>query len=238
MRISAYRALMPADGLSLAEAEMTTERAPFPPGARRVDRPGEAKPCSNCGELLGRGYPDCAICAEWIDDLWWADWRALLDAEQIRPGTGEERALAERVLDQEVGQYPWTCTDWALWLMRCRRCGGQLGSGDRECVACAAADQARWAWDYAGMPHAMTANEHALRVAVAGLRAPHRHRRSVVDGWRLALPFLFVGEVPSSIQAQRIRGHILAGRYPKLAEQGSLTDMANLPDVPWRTAVS
>lgn len=231
---SAYRAPMPADGLPLAEAEMTTERALYPPGARLAARPAEVTRCSNCGELLGRGYPDCAICAERVDELWWADWRELLAAAKVTPGTEDERAVAEQVLDHEVGKYPWTCTDWALWLLRCRECGGRLGSGDRECVPCAAADQARWAWDYAGMPKSMTANEHALRVAVAGLRAPHRHRESIVAGWRLVLPFLLVGQVPSATQAQRIRGHVLAGRYAKLAERDSLRDMADLPDVPWR----
>src|SRR5256885_1745952 len=104
--------------------------APFPPGGRRVPRPEAAVPCSNCGELVGRGYPDCVICAERIDELWWADWRALLDAERIRPGTDQELELASRVRADGTGSYPWTCTDWALWLVRCTTCGGQLGSGD------------------------------------------------------------------------------------------------------------
>jgi hypothetical protein len=193
-----------------------------------------AKPCTNCGALIGRGYPDCAICAEQIDDLWWADWRALLDVERVQPGTEAERALAERVLSQEVGRYPWTCTDWALWLLRCAECGGQQGSGELGCATCAAHDAARWAWDYAAMPTAMTRNEHALRVAVAGLRAPHRHRRSVVAGWRLALPFLLVGDTPTPGVAQRIRTLVLAGRSDELAACNGFCAMAHLPDIPWR----
>jgi hypothetical protein len=208
---------------------------PFPPGARRVARPAAALPCSNCGELTGRGYPDCVICAERIDELWWADWRALLDAERVQAGTDEERELAGRVLSDEVGRHPWTCTDWALWLLRCANCGGQLGSGDPGCVACAAADAARWAWDHQALPDAMTPNEHALRVAVAGLRAPHRHRNTVVAGWQLALPFLFVGEVPTTRQAQLIRSHILAGRHAELARMTDFCAMAALPDLPWRS---
>lgn len=206
----------------------------YPPGARRVARPDAATPCSNCGELVGRGYPDCEICAERIDELWWADWRELLDAERVRSGTDEERELAGRVLAAEVGSHPWTCTDWALWLLRCAQCGGRLGSGDSGCVACAVADAGRWAWDHQGMPRAMTPNEHALRVVVAGLRAPHRHRESIVTGWRLVLPFLLTGDTPSTSQAQRIRRHVLAGRYAELARRTGLAAMADLADLPWR----
>lgn len=208
---------------------------PFPPGARRVPRPAAAKPCTNCGELVGRGYPDCAICAELIDDLWWADWRALLDADKIRPGTDREQAMAELVRTAAVGTYPWTCTDWALWLLRCDECGGQLGSGDVGCACCATADAARWAWDFTGMPLAMTPNEHALRVAVAGLRAPHRYRDSITTGWRLILPFLFTGATPTTHQAQRIRTLILAGRQEELAAAASICAMVGLRDLPWRS---
>jgi hypothetical protein len=208
----------------------------FPPGARRVERPAVATPCTNCGELVGRGYPDCAICAERIDDLWWADWRALLDAERVRPGSEGEQGLAELVHRADVGTYPWTCTDWALWLLRCEECGGQLGSGDPGCGVCATADAARWAWDYTALRcGAMTGNEHALRVTVAGLRAPHRHRESVLAGWRLALPFLFIGETPTTQQTRRIRTLILAGRYPELAAKHSFCAMAALPELPWRS---
>jgi hypothetical protein len=209
--------------------------APFPPGGRRVPRPDAPERCSNCGELVGRGYPECAICAERIDDLWWADWRALLDAERVQPGTDEERALADRVRAASVGAFPWTCVDWALWLLRCTVCGGQLGSGDLGCVACAAADGARWAWDHQALPVAMTPNEHALRVAVAGLRAPHRHRDVAVAGWRLALPFLFAGDLPTTKQAQRIRALLLAGRYAELARCKDFCAMAHLSDLPWRS---
>jgi hypothetical protein len=205
----------------------------YPPGGRRVGRPAAAKPCSNCGELVGRGYPDCVICAEQIDELWWADWRALLDVGAIKPGSEEERALAAAVLAGPE-RYPWTCADWALWLIRCSGCGGKLGSGDRGCVGCAAADGNRWGWDHEAMPETMRPNEHALRVTVAGLRAPHRHRATILVGWRLALPFLFTGDLPTTKQAQRIRALVLAGRYAELARQDGFDAMAYLPDLPWR----
>jgi hypothetical protein len=221
MSVSAYGAQM-------------AEQQRFPPGGRRVDRPTEAALCSNCGELVGRGYPDCAICAEAIDELWWADWRAQLDASGIRPGTDEELNLARQVLSDPVGTHPWTCVDWALWLLRCAECGGRLGSGDLGCVACAASDAARWAWDHEAMPHSMTPNEHALRVAVAALRAPRRHREAALATWRLALPFLFAGDLPTTSQSQRIRAHVIAGRYDELARMDGFCAMASLPELPWR----
>jgi hypothetical protein len=84
------------------------------------------------------------------------------------------------------------------------------------------------------MPDAMTPNEHALRVTVAGLRSPHRHRDTILAGWRLALPFLLVGDLPTTKQAQRIRALVLAGRYAELARQNDFGAMACLPDLPWR----
>lgn len=199
-----------------------------------MERPPAAKPCSTCGELVGRGYPDCATCADSIDALWSADWHALMFAERVRAGTDAELELAERVLADDLGSHPWTCTDWALWLLACEDCGGRLGSGEPGCVACAAADAARWAWDHTGMPHSMTDNEHALRVAVAILRAPHRHREPVLACSRLVLPFLLAGELPTASVARRIRALVLAGRYAELAVQDSLADMVHLPDLPWR----
>lgn len=206
----------------------------FPPGGRRVIRHAVAMPCTNCGDLIGRGYPDCVICAERADDIWWADWRALLDHERIRPGSDGEKELAFRLLAKEPSTLPWTCIDWALWLVNCDECGGQLGSGELGCGSCAAADAGRWAWDYQAMPDTMTANEHALRVAVAGLRAPHRHREVVRAVWRLALPFLLLGQTPTTYQVRRIRTLVLAGRYEELAAQDGYCAMVLVPDVPWR----
>ncbi|MBV8933224.1 MAG: hypothetical protein JOZ47_17185 [Kutzneria sp.] len=208
---------------------------PFPPGTRRAPRPTEVLPCAACGELAGRGYPTCRPCTEFADRLWLVDWQALLAAEQVGAEGADERRLAEQVLAGEVGRYPWTCTDWAMSLVRCPACGAELGTGVMSCLRCRIADEARWAWDHAGRPVRMTGNEHALRVARTVLRAPHRQRETIVHGWRLALPFLLIGESPRAEQARRIRAYVLAKRYEELAECHSLAEMARLPGVPWRT---
>lgn len=210
------------------------ERLPYPPGARSGDRPAAAKPCSTCGELTGRGYPACLGCAEVVDHLWLADWLDLLAAERVSAGTEAERTLAARVLEASVGTYAWTCTDWALRLMRCEECGGELGAGNPVCLVCAAADAARWEWDHTAGPSAMTPAEHALRLAVAALRAPQRRRESVVASWRLAVPFLLVGERVTGAQVREIRTGVLAGRYADLAGLDRLVELVNLRLMPWR----
>ncbi|KAA2262419.1 hypothetical protein F0L68_14255 [Solihabitans fulvus] len=210
------------------------EDQPYPPGARRAKRPAAALPCADCGDLLGRGYPACSSCADAVDALWRPDWQALLAAEGVEPGAEGERELAERVLADEVGRHPWTCTDWALALLTCGQCGSELGAGPLGCVRCTIADTNRWAWDHLGHPGAMTGNEHALRVCRAVLRAPHRQRPTIVQSWQLTMPFLLVGELTTTGQAQRIRAHVLAGRYADLAECASYAAMAGLPELPWR----
>ncbi|MBB5956588.1 hypothetical protein FHS29_003174 [Saccharothrix tamanrassetensis] len=210
------------------------DHQPFPPGARRVARPAAVSPCPSCGDLAGRGYPECRYCAELVDQYWLLDWQELLAAEKLTEGGAGERELAELVLADEVGRHPWTCTDWAMTLVSCSQCGVEPGTGPVDCVRCAMAEGLRWSWDHAGFPDAITAGEHALRVARAVLRAPHRRRPTVVRAWRLLLPFLLVGELPTVGQVQRIRAHVIAGGYADLAGCTSHVELAGFPEVPWR----
>ncbi|MFC5286926.1 hypothetical protein ACFPM7_07670 [Actinokineospora guangxiensis] len=200
---------------------------PYPPGARLLARPEVVRACASCGDPLGRGYPGCTTCADTVDAYWRADWDALR-------GDDDERELAAAVLAEVAGVYPWTCTDWALRLVPCPACRVELATGDAGCLTCSRADQARWAWDHGGMPKAMTANEHALRMAVAILRASTRRRSTVVSFWRLVLPFLLVGDTFTTAQARRIKTLLLAGRYDELAEARGYAEMTALPDLPWR----
>ncbi len=207
---------------------------PYPPGARLLARPDAAKPCPACGDPVGRGYPTCVTCADRVDAYWRADWAALLESGGIAAGEPEERELAGLVLADHPGAHPWTCVDWALRLVACPLCRAESGAGDPGCVHCATADQARWAWDHAAGPKTMTRNEHALRLAVATLRAAAHRRPRAVAYWRLALPLLLVGEAPTTAQASRIRTHLLADRFDELAEADTFAAMAAVPDLPWR----
>ena len=193
---------------------------------RPHERPVAANPCPTCGELTGRGYPSCLGCAEVVDERWLVDWRALLAAERASAGAESERTLATRVLSAEPDAYEWTCTDWALRLLRCEECGGELGAGDPVCLRCAAADSSRWS--------SPAAADHTLRLAVLALRAPQRRRVSVVSALRLVLPFVLAGWPVSRAQIRAVRAAVLAGRYTDLAGLSALVELANLPLTPWR----
>ena len=192
-------------------------RLPYPPGARRVERPAAAKPCATCGDLAGRGYPTCVACATFVDRFWQADWAALEDADP------------ERVADAPVGEYAWTCVDLALRQLRCAGCRGELAAGAPDCVGCAAANSARWEWP-------VTGNELALRTAVVVLRAPTWHRPAVVSTWRLLLPFVLTG-APVADLVPQVRTQVLAGRLADLTAAETLPDLAFPPLLPWRRPI-
>jgi hypothetical protein len=180
----------------------------------RADRPAVAKPCATCGDLLGRGYPSCQGCAEVVDRPLRAEWADLPDQDP------------ERVADAPLGEYRWTCVDWALRQLRCDGCGGELAAGAAHCVGCAAADSARWE------VAALTSNEHALRTAIAVLRAPSWRREPVVSTWRLVLPFVLTGVLVPAVELREIRTQVLAGRYEELAALEALP--LAVPLLPWR----
>ena len=128
--------------------------------------------------------------------------------------------------DAPAGDYPWACVDWALRQLRCAGCGGELAAGAPDCVGCAAANAARWELA------TETPREHALRTAVVALRAPTWHRRAVASTWRLLLPFVVAGSVPTVVELREVRTQVVAGRYDELA--GLETLPLEVPLLPWR----
>jgi hypothetical protein len=192
---------------------------------RSVDTP-TVVPCATCGEPAGRGYPSCLGCAEEVEARWLDDWRDLLAASRASAGAESERDLATQVLSAGPAAYPWTCVDWALRLLRCEECAGELGAGDPVCLRCAAADASRWE-SWAGP-------DHLLRAAALALRAPQRRRVSVVSALRLVLPFVLAGAPVSAAEVRAVRAGVLAGRYTDLAALDSVVELVNLPLVPWR----
>jgi hypothetical protein len=182
--------------------------------ARSVAGPTTAKPCATCGDLAGRAYPSCAGCAEAVDLPWALAWAALPDPDPVR------------VIGARAGEYPWPCVDWALRLLPCAGCGGELAAGAPDCPACAAADAARWA-----LP-GLTPHERALRTAVVVLRTPSWRRAAVVSTWRLVLPFVVAGVVPAPAELRAVRAQVLAGGYDALAALAA--PPLAVPLVPWR----
>lgn len=199
-----------------------------------MGRPVAVQHCLACGELAGRGYPDCPDCVAAVDGFWLADWYDLLADTGIEPGGAAERDLAEEVIAADVGDYPWTCVDWALATIDCPACDSILGHGPVDCVLCRIADETRWRWEHTAPSDSITPNEHSLRAARVVLLAPHRYRATVVLSWRLSLPFLLTGEVTGRLRTPWLNAYLRAGRYEELAAAGSYAQLAGTPDLPWR----
>lgn len=175
-------------------------------------RPVAVEDCAACGGFVGRGYPNCLVCYEAVEGLWLADWAALLEAEGVAPG-GDDEVLLAWVIVEEVGRHPWTLADLALTRVRCRSCGHELGGGPPACAACTLAFGNLWAPEH---ETGATMNEHALRVGRLVARHPHRYSAAVATGWRLSLPLLLTGALPSTVEAQALKAWVNAGRGDEL----------------------
>ena len=187
-----------------------TEIPPHLIGGRRVPRPKTVQTCPQCGEALGANYATCAACHAAIEAIWLADWGALLEQEGIAAGTDEEKLLA-RTVTGEFGRHPWTVLDVAMALQRCEECGRELGEGYPECGACGMAFGASIQSEYGA-----TGNEHALHIGRWILRFPHRNSKNIAAAWRLSVPRLLTGWLPSTAEAQRVMALIVAGRWDEV----------------------
>ena len=197
-------------------------------------RPSAVRRCADCGELVGRGYPDCATCTGTLEGPWLADWHALCEERGVGTDTDEQRALAESVLATDIGVHEWTCVDVAMSLVDCPSCERELGTGPLGCVLCGIADETRWAWFHEAPDGAITTNEHALRQARVALRAPHRCRHTVLLNWRLALPFLLAGQMTEAHPLRWTTAYLRAGRYDELASALTFNQLTAIRELPWR----
>ena len=203
---------------------------PKPIGGRRVARPKTVQACPACGEALGAGYATCPQCHNAIESIWLADWEALLAQEGFAapltpwpktPGltqdanatSSPEETLLARVVIDEFGRHPWTVVDTAMSRLRCSQCGAELGEAYQTCGECGMAFGASILCEFEA-----TGNEHALHIGRWVLRYPQRHSPSAVAAWRLSMPRLLTGWLPSTEDAQRIMGLIKAGRMDEVNE--------------------
>ena len=185
---------------------------PKPIGGRRVGRPKTVQTCPACGEALGAGYAACPQCHNAIESIWLADWEALLAQEHIAAGSPEETLLARVVVD-EFGRHPWTVVDIAMSLLRCSQCGAELGEAYATCGECGMAFGSSILCEFEA-----SGNEHALHIGRWVLRYPQRHSPSAVAAWRLSMPRLLTGWLPSTEDAQRVMAMIKAGRMAEVTE--------------------
>ncbi|WP_440097958.1 hypothetical protein [Streptosporangium sp. H16] len=202
--------------------------------------------CDDCGCWEYGGAPGCARCAALVDRIVEDGWRGFLrerfgaaglsaehggagpaagsGATGPAAGSGgvglsaeEESAIAEMVAD-EPDRYDWRVVDGALDRLVCPDCGARLGRGPLGCPPCDLADGFRYSAVETDRPGVPPGNEHAIRVGVSVIRAGHRQSPRALLGWRLGLPALLDGFLPTTAEAQAMRARINAGAgYDDLA---------------------
>lgn len=183
-----------------------------PAGGRRLPRPKTVQACPHCREALGAGYFDCPVCHAAVEGIWLADWQALLKQEQNAAGSPEERMLAQVVLS-EFGRHPWTVVDIAMSLLRCSQCGSELGGSYPSCAECGLAFGSSIQAEFDATP-----NEHALHIGRWVLRYPNIHSANAVAAWKLSVPRLLTGWLPTTAGAQRVMALIKAGRMEEVEQ--------------------
>ncbi len=202
--------------------------------------------CDGCGCWEYGGAPGCARCAALVDRIVEDGWQGFLrerfgtagpfaghggagpstGSGAAGPSTGsggvglsaeEESAIAEMVAD-EPDRHDWRVVDGALDRLACPDCGTGLGRGPLGCPPCDLADGFRYSAVETDRPGVPPGNEHAIRVGVSVIRAGHRQSPRALLGWRLGLPALLDGFLPTTAQAQAMRARINAGAgYDDLA---------------------
>ncbi|GAA3422688.1 hypothetical protein [Streptosporangium vulgare] len=197
--------------------------------------------CADCGCWEYGGAPGCARCAALVDRIVEDGWRQFLrerfgpagpsagsgaagpaGGSGGQPGRGglsaeEESAIAEMVAD-EPDRHDWRVVDGALDRLVCPGCGAPLGRGPLGCPPCDLADGFRYSAVETDRPGVPPGNEHAVRVGVSVIRAGHRQSPRALLGWRLGLPALLDGFLPTTAQAQAMRARINDGAtYDDLA---------------------
>ncbi|GAA3445882.1 hypothetical protein [Planomonospora venezuelensis] len=168
--------------------------------------------CTGCGCREYGGAPDCTRCLALLDGLVEEGWRGFLRRGfgTAEPSPEEEAAIAGMVAE-EPDRHDWRVVDAALDRLACTGCGSRLGRGPRGCPPCDLADGFRYSAVETDRPGVPPGNEHAVRVGVSVLRAPHRQSPHAVLGWRVGLPVLLEGFLPTTAQAQAMRARINAG---------------------------
>ncbi|MEV4620371.1 hypothetical protein AB0J74_16910 [Asanoa sp. NPDC049573] len=155
--------------------------------------------CVECGWRRPARAPSCVACSRWLDDDIEAAWRAALRDYDV--GEADIPAFAATVAADPRG-VPWRVLDGALAHTTCAVCGAVLGSGAVGCRDCDAAHGWRWLAAEPERPGAPPGNEHAIRVATAVARVPHRFPAHMVPRYAVLLPLLIAGGLPAGGDAR------------------------------------
>jgi hypothetical protein len=197
-------------------ASLPTPFTPPQAALRRLPRPTKVYMCTQCEAASGTNYPNCPACYNAIESLWLADWHAFLAQEQLNPNSEEEHFAAQVVLG-EVERHVWTVLDIAMTLVTCPSGGHELGGGPSDCTECASTWGNTLGIEFtAGQQGLVTPNEHAIHVGRMILRHPHRQSKNIITAWRLSMPRLLTGWLPTTESAQKQMALIKAGRVKEV----------------------
>ncbi|MBB4930880.1 hypothetical protein F4561_001700 [Lipingzhangella halophila] len=176
--------------------------------------------CAECGGYEYGGSPACGTCRALVDGIVEEEWHSVLHRWEVR--AGEEAAFAGMVAD-EPERHDWRVVDAALDRLACSACGDRLGRGPVGCSPCDQAHGFRYSAIETERPGVPQGNEHAVRVNVSVVRRPHVTSANELLVRHLFLPFLLVGLLPTTEEAQRISALAKRG---SAASQGHLLERA------------
>lgn len=185
------------------------------------------RPCAACGGLEYAGAPGCARCGALVDAILEDAWAAFLRRWDAR--TPQDADDLAAMVAAEPDRHDWRVVDAALDRLTCAACAAALGSGPLGCRPCDLAHGFRYAAVETDRPGVTPGNEHAVRVNVSVVRRPHVTSAGELLVRRLFLPYLLVGLLPTTAEAQRVSA-LLKGASAAHAAQVVARTMA--PSVP------
>ncbi|MDG4824140.1 hypothetical protein O7635_20000 [Asanoa sp. WMMD1127] len=191
--------------------------------------------CAECGWRRPARAPSCATCLRWLDDDLRVAWRAA--RREYGVADADVPAFAATVVADPRG-VDWRVYDAALGLSPCLSCGaaGGLGAGPESCLDCTAAHDWRWLAAETDRPGVPPGNEHAIRVATAVARIPHRFPAHMVPRYAAFLPMLIAGTLPAGGDARAAQRWLnTGGTLEALDAAPSTSAIADLVRHPVRT---
>ncbi|MGW6540533.1 hypothetical protein ACWGBV_03465 [Streptomyces sp. NPDC055051] len=165
--------------------------------------------CAECGELEYAGAPVCGVCAAKADVIVDGAWQEFArDMGGPRGLTATETESWARLVVEDLAAYGWRVVDAAFDRISCTTCGHALSRGPAHCAECAEAHGYRYGAVEADRPGVPPGNEHAIRVNVSAVRRPQGLSGPELTARRLVLPYLLIGRLPTTAQAQRLAAEL------------------------------
>ncbi|MEV7590226.1 hypothetical protein AB0O42_08115 [Streptomyces sp. NPDC089922] len=169
----------------------------------------DPRSCTDCGQLEYAGAPLCRACVAKVDAIIDDAWRQFVRDTGIPDATtGAETEAWARLVIEDLAAHDWRVVDAAYDRIPCTECGHALSRGPAHCGECTAAHAYRYGAVETDRPSVPPGNEHAVRVNVSAVRRPEGLSEHELTARRLVLPYLLVGRLPTTAQAQRLAAEL------------------------------